>query len=127
MSHLSEWLSQRLDCFAELRNLRGFQSPQAFRVSQHEVADLIGIDFHQPAASRVHRQEVVSHDEGAERLGVAHERAVAFHADDAVHDREIGRSREGDIDDAVVDAAPMEFVLRPAVADARNSAEQVLK
>jgi len=55
-------------------------------------------------------------------FAVAVERAVAFHATDAVHDGEVGGAGQGDVHDALVDAAPVQLVLGPAVADAGERA-----
>ena len=42
---------------------------------------------------------------------LSRERAVPFHADDAIDDGQVGRLREGDIDDAVGNPTPVQFVL----------------
>ena len=69
----------------------------------------------------------MAHDQGTERPSIAFERAIAFHADDAIDNGELRRARQGDVDDAVVDAAPVEFIFRPAVADAGDGAEEVFE
>jgi hypothetical protein len=58
---------------------------------------------------------------------VPFEGAIAFHADDAVDDGQLRGAGQGDVDNAVVDAAPVQLVLGPAVADTRERAEQVLQ
>src|SRR6266542_1466578 len=51
---------------------------------------------------------------------------VSFHRDDAVRDDEVHRYCRADIEDASVDALPMQDVLRPPVLRARDHAEHIL-
>src|SRR4051812_49576420 len=55
------------------------------------------------------------------------DRAVAFHPDDAVHDRVCGAHRACDIKDGGLDARPMERVLWPPVDAAGKAPEAVLE
>src|SRR5262245_8753918 len=84
--HGLEDLRQVSDAFAQLRNFRLFHSAQFLDMAQDEVADLVGIEAHQPAAGCIDRTEIMAHDKRPKGLGRAVERAVALHADDAVDD-----------------------------------------
>src|SRR5262249_46216819 len=92
-----------------------------------QVTDLLGVELHQPATGRVHRHRVAAHHQGTQRPGGAVQRAVPFHADDAVHDRQVRRPGQCDIDDAVVDPPPVQLVLGPSITDAGERAEEVLQ
>ena len=105
----------------------GGTTAELLALAENEVADLFRIELHQSTAGRIDGEKIVAHDDDAHRFRGAVERAVAFHGDDAIDDGEIRRARESDIDDAVVNAAPVQFVLRPAVADAGQDAKEVLE
>ena len=81
----------------------------------------------QTAAGGIHRKRVATHDQGPQGPRCAVERTVSFHADDAIHDRQVRRPCQGDVHDTFVDAAPVQLILGPAVANARKGAEQVLQ
>src|SRR5437762_14214307 len=51
---------------------------------------------------------------------------ISLHRDYAIRDNEVGRRRGADIQNAPMDAFPMENVLGPAVLGPRNDAEHVL-
>jgi len=92
-----------------------------------EVADGVGVDVHQGAAGGVGGEGVVGEDDTAEVAGGAVEGAVAFHGFDAVGDDVMDGDGGGEFDDGVVDALPVQGVLRPAVDRAGECAEEVLQ
>lgn len=96
MRHRLEWQSQRKNRLAELDDVCFLHPAELLHRAQHQVAGLVRVEHYQPAADRIDRDHVVAHDEGAERFRHAVKRAVPFHADDAVHDREFRRAGEGD-------------------------------
>lgn len=103
----------------------------AFRLRVAEEARRLGevrhaerIDPHEARAGRVDRHEVLAHHDDAGGAGGALDRSVPLHADDAVDDGELAHGKGGvDVEDAVLDAAPVEEVLRPAVDRSRDDPE----
>src|SRR5262245_5076863 len=85
------------------------------------------VDAHQPRRRGVHRDWVLAEDEHAGAPRCPLDGAVAFHPDDTVHDGEPRhRERTVDVDDALVDACPVEHVLGPSVDGARYYSKHVL-
>jgi hypothetical protein len=76
------------------------------RGAEHQRRQTFRRQSHQAATCRVDSHEIDSHDDRSHLLGSPIQRTVAFHADD---DRQMGRFRQGDVDDAVGDAAPVQF------------------
>src|SRR5579864_508783 len=93
---------------------------------QAQVAYSGGIDLHDPAAGCVYRHHVSAGDQYTHRFGIALNRPVAFHSDDAVHDGEVARERRVQIGDTLIDACPVQHVLGPAVNAAGHEAEEIL-
>src|SRR5271169_2555600 len=100
-------------------------SEKRSRVSN--VIYLLGRQAHDSRAGGINSYGIVAGDENSGRLRDALNRAVAFHSDDSVHDREIGTHRGVDIENGAIDSRPMKNVLRPAVAASRNYAEHVFQ
>src|SRR5262249_2485866 len=122
--HRLERLGPAGDGFTCLQDLGFEQQTELLLVTQDEIRDLFRVELHQATARSVHCHEVGAHDQDAHLLCGAIERTIAFHADDAVHDGQVRRARQGNVHDAIVDAAPVQLVLRPAIADARQRPEE---
>jgi len=61
-------------------------------------------------------------DDQAHRLSAAHDRAVAFHADNAIDNRDRLGQRGVDVEHGVRNAGVMQDILGPAILDAGNRA-----
>src|SRR5262245_22845240 len=116
-----------------LQGLANLNDPLAGKVAEKlvgafQIPDAGRLDHHQPGGRAIDRDEIVAEDEDAGALRLAPDGAVALHADDAVDDREL-RHRQGgvEIENALVDAGPVQRILRPAVDGARQNPEHVLQ
>src|SRR5215472_17393574 len=95
--------------------------------SLREMLNAFRYQTHDPRAGGIHRDGVVPHHQHSAWLRYSLDRAIAFHAQDAVHDGEIRPDRARDIEHGPRDPRPMENVLGPPVATARHNAEHVLE
>ena len=93
---------------------------------ESQVGDTARIDLHESAAGRVDRREVASHDDHACLFGRSHDGTISFHADNPIDDRQVGTHGRIDVVDRLGNAIEVQNVLRPAVADSRHDAEEVL-
>src|SRR5713101_5953157 len=115
------------DAFDGLANLPDVFFAQAIGPgSQAQITDPRGIDSHDAAASRVYRRHVRARNQDTDRLGIALDGTVAFHADNAVHDREVTGEGRMKIGDTFIDARPVQYILRPSVHASRDQAEEIL-
>ena len=85
------------------------------------------VEPHEPGGRRVGGQGEGAQDQGADRLGLSHDRAVSLHADDSVDDAVVDLDRPGQIQDGPFNPPDVEQVLGPAVVDSRQNAEEVLQ
>ena len=113
------------DGFAKLLNLRWFH------VAEHgggagEIVYFFGADTHDAACGGVRGNGIVTEDEDASGLGISLNRAIPFHAEDAIDDDEIGAGGGVDIENGAIDTSPMKNVFWPAIATARHDAEKIL-
>src|SRR6185369_3724554 len=93
-----------------------------------EIPNLPWVDRHQPRRGGVDGDGIITEDECTTSPGLALDRPVALHAHDAVDDGKARhRQRAVDVEDALVDARPVQDVLRPAVDSARDAAKHVLE
>ena len=95
--------------------------------ARSEIFEAAGLQAHQAGGGGVDGREVRAQHQQARGDRVAHDRAVALHADDAVDDRQVGADGGVDVEDRAGDPPLVEQVLRPAVAAARHHAEEVLQ
>src|ERR1051326_8730024 len=109
---------------ADLQDVAFTQLPRPG--GQHQISDGGGFDFHDAAAGCIHSSQVLAGDQHSNWLWFTLNRSVAFHAHNAVHDREMARECGVKISNALVNAGPMEYVFRPSVNAARDQAEEVL-
>src|SRR4051812_1419544 len=98
-----ERLSPRFERLADLFDLPRPEKAQLLAGAHRQVTDLLWIELHQPAAGRVDRHQIATHDEQTHWFRGAVQRTVALHANDAVDNGQFRRPRQGDVDDAVVD------------------------
>ncbi len=78
------------------------------------VNDSLGMKSHQLRADCIGGHRIIRKHDLSERAGSAVERPVAFHGHDAVRDHEMDRNGCAQIKDALLNAFPMENVLRPS-------------
>jgi len=90
-----------------------------------EIVHFLGAEAHDAAGSGICGDGIVAEDEHAGRLEIPLNRAIPFHAEDAVHDDEIGAGGGVDIEDRAIDAGPMKNVFWPAIATAGHDAEKI--
>jgi hypothetical protein len=91
-----------------------------------KVNDSVGFESHQPCASCVSSHWIVCKHNLSQRTRAAVKGAVAFHGHNAVCDNEVDRNCGAYIKDALLNAFPMEDVLRPSVSRPRHNAKHVL-
>src|SRR6266498_249674 len=80
-----------------------------------EMPNAIGIEAHQSRTGEVCSHGIVGQDDLSKMPMSSVQGPVSFHRDDAVRDDEVHRYCGADIEDASVDALPMQDVLRPPV------------
>src|SRR5258707_253347 len=78
------------------------------------VPDANRINPHQPTTSRVRCDRIVRKHETAKAPHRTMQRPIAFHSLNAIGDNEVNRDGHREFDDTVVDALPVQYVLRPA-------------
>src|SRR5271166_1805039 len=88
--------------------------------------DSVGFESHQPGTGRVGGHRIISEHDLSQETIRAVERPVAFHCYNAVGDHEVHRNGGAKIEDALLNALPMENILWPSVSCARNNAKHVL-
>src|SRR5271157_168421 len=117
--------TNRFYLLTSLKNVRFLDGPQSSGRSG-EVSNLLWIDAHNPGAGRVGGNKVCSHHDHSGLLGLPHDRAIAFHADDAVNYREVRSDGDVDVKYRLLDSFPMEDVLRPTIKDTRHHPKEIL-
>lgn len=85
-----------------------------------QMPDTIGIEAHQTRTGEVRSYGIVSENDLPEMPMRSVQRPVTFHDNNAVRDDEVHWRRRTDIEDASVDALPMQNVLGPAILCARH-------
>ena len=86
-----------------------------------------GLEARQIArAGRVDGHQIRSHRDHSRGSRVSHDRPVAFHRHDGIHNGEVRTKRGVEIDDGIVDAVEVQDVLRPAVHGAGHDPKHVL-
>src|SRR5271165_3847574 len=85
-----------------------------------------GIEPHQSCAGGIGSDRIVREHDLAERTSSAVERSIAFHRYYPVRDHEMDRNGGTQIENALLNALPVENILRPSVSCARYYAEHVL-
>ena len=93
---------------------------------EREVGDSLRREAHDPRDRGVDGRQVRADDDQTHRLAAAHDRAVAFHAVDAVDDREQRRQRGVDVVHRFGNAVLMQHVFGPAVLQAGEHAVEIL-
>jgi hypothetical protein len=73
------------------------------------------IEAHKPRAGRISRHRIIREDNSAKPAQFSLQRAVPLHRLDPVRNHEVHPDGGADIEDALVNSAPMENVLRPAL------------
>ena len=89
------------------------------------ICDLLGHHADGPSRHYVRSNGVVGENDLVHSSRSAVERTVSFHANDSVGDDEVRADCRTDVQDALVDARPMQNVLRPTVTRPGNDAEHV--
>jgi len=112
------------DGFAKLLNLRWFH------VAEHgggagEIVHFFGAEVHDPTGGGVRGDGIVAEDQHTGGLGISLNGTIAFHAEDAIDDDEIGAGGGVDIENRAIDAGPMENVFWPAIATSGNDAKEI--
>ena len=81
-----------------------------------DVDDLVRIKSHQTCAGRIAGNGIIGKHDLAEWAGSAIERAIAFHRDNSIRDNKMNWNGGADIQDALLNALPVENILRPSVS-----------
>src|SRR5271165_6187580 len=90
------------------------------------MRDAIGFESHESGTGCIGSLWVVRKNNLSQRTSKASKRPVSFHRHDAVRDHEVDRNGGAQIQDALLNAVPVENVLRPSVSRARHYTEHVL-
>src|SRR5664280_2022340 len=91
-----------------------------------DVPDSFGFEPHKPCAGCVGFNRVIRKHNLTQRPRRAVERSVSFHCHDAVRNNEVDRNGGAQIEDAFLNALPVEDVLRPSISRTRHYAKHVL-
>src|SRR5271166_2391506 len=89
--------------------------------------DSIRFESHQPGTGRVGGHRIIGEHDVPQETSGAVERSVSLHGHDTVCDNEVDWNGGAQIKDALLNALPVENILRPSVSCARNNAEHVLR
>src|SRR5271166_730916 len=91
-----------------------------------DVHDSSGFEPHEPCAGCVGSNRVIRKHNLSQRTSRAVEWPVSFHRYDAVSDNEVDRKGGAQIEDAFLNALPVENILRPSISRTRHYAKHVL-
>jgi len=91
-----------------------------------DVHDSSGFEPHESCAGCIGSNRVIGKYDLSQRTRGAVERPVSFHSYDAVRDNKVDRNCRAQVEDALLNALPVENILRPSVSRARYNAEHVL-
>ena len=109
----------RLDGFSDLVDQCRRSVAQESRALAN-VHDSAGFESHQSRAGCIGSHRIVRKHDLPQRTRGAVEWSVAFHRHDAVRDNEVDRNGGAQIEDAFLNALPVEDILRPSVSRARH-------
>ena len=90
-----------------------------------EMPHAIGVEAHQARTSEVRGDRIVGENDFSEVPMSSVQRPVSLHGNDTVSDDEVHWCRRTDIENAPMDAVPVQNILGPAVFHARYDAEHV--
>ena len=82
---------------------------------------------HKPCAGRVCRDRIIGKHDLAQLASASLKRSIAFHCSNTICDHEVNRNRRADVENAFVNSAPVQQILRPALLHARHNAEHILQ
>ena len=85
-----------------------------------QVIDALRKEAHQPGASEIRCHGIISQNDGVQASMASVKRPIAFHGDDSIGDDEVRPNRGADVENASLDALPMENVFWPPVDGARS-------
>src|ERR1035441_5600868 len=88
--------------------------------------DSVGFESHQPGTGRVGGYRSGGEHDLPQETSGAVEWPVSFQGHDAVRDNEVDRNGGAQIEDAFLNALPVEDVLRPSISRTRHYAKHVL-
>src|SRR5271157_5380028 len=91
-----------------------------------DVHDSSGFEPHESCAGCIGSNRVIRKYDLSQRTRSAVEWPVSFHRNNAVRDHKVDRNSCAQIEDALLNAFPVENILRPSVPCARHYAEHVL-
>src|SRR5271157_5268517 len=91
-----------------------------------DVHDSSGFEPHESCAGCIGSNRVIRKYDLSQRTRGAVEWSVSFHCHDAVRDNEVDRNGGAQIEDAFLNALPVEDVLRPSISRTRHYAKHVL-
>ena len=83
-------------------------------------------EAHQPGAGEIRRHGIIGQNDLVQVSMGSVQRAVAFHGNDSIGNHEVRPNCRADVENASLDALPMENVFWPPVDGARNYAKHVL-
>jgi hypothetical protein len=90
------------------------------------VSDSVWLQAHEPGARGIGRDWVIGENQTPKRPGCSVQWAVAFHGHDRICDHKVNRHSGADVENALLDAVPMEDVLGPTVSASGDYTEHVL-
>src|SRR5208337_3698189 len=91
-----------------------------------DVRDSSGVESHQLRTGCISSNRIVGEHDLLQETSGAVEWPVSFHCHDAVRDNEVDRNGGAQIEDALLNALPVEDVLRPSISRTRHYAKHVL-
>ena len=100
-------------------------NPSKEQRSFTDVCHLLGKHTESPGASRISSHRIVGKYQCVQSAGGSVQRAVALHRDNRVSDDKVRADRGANVENAFVNAGPMEDVLGPAIAASGDNAKHV--
>ena len=91
-----------------------------------DVRDALRQEAHQPDTDCISRYGIVRENDLVEPSRGSRQRAIAFHADNSISDHKMNGHRRYDIDNALLNAAPVQEVLGLPILHTRHHSEHVL-
>jgi hypothetical protein len=86
----------------------------------------VRFEAHEPRTCRIGSDGIIGENNSAEGPWRSIQWTVAFHRHDRVCNHKIDRNRGADVENALLDAVPVENVFRPTISASRDDAEHVL-
>jgi len=90
-----------------------------------DMLDAVRVRSQKTRENRVRGDGIIAEQNGVKLFCHAIKRSIAFHSDDPIGDHEVRTNRGANVENTFMDSGPMQDILGPAIAAARNNPKHV--